>query len=345
MKDEIREKYRILLGTLGENKRVGEMTEKELLLGKTLKQMREHRQISLEDLSKGICAPSAMTATENGIKASLLMTGAYLTRMGKSVNKFEFYSTNLEYEQQCKRDNIIELWKTERLAEAGKYLAEYDRQFRSKFCGCWSKWQKYCIMLREGELPREHKEIWEELTQQKLYFTQEEMDYLWELAKLYKQKNQVEYVRQTYHLMYQNTMATGVFLPQNGRGMDEERKLEILPELCLCYGRFEHMQGRNQEAVQILSTAITLLQESMRMKWLRELLEERGKNCYELWKNEENKEAYEQMGRDMQYLIALDLVHGQMCNVLERVRWLKEEVKWENIILDNLSIDPEKLLD
>lgn len=345
MKDEIREKYRILLGTPGENKRVGEMTEKELLLGKTLKQMREYRQISLEDLSKGICAPSDMTAMENGIKASLLMTGAYLTRMGKSVNKFEFYSTNLEYEQQCKRDNIIELWKTEKLAEAEKCLEEYDRQFRSKFCGCWSKWQKYCIMLREGKLPKEHEMIWKELTQQKLYFTQEEMDYLWELAKLYEKKNEADHVRKTYSLMYQNTMAAGAFLPQNGRGMDEERKLEILPELCLCYGRFEHTQGRTKEAVRILSTAITLLQESMRMKWLQELLEERGKNYYELWKNEEDGTAYEQMGRDIQYLIALELVHGQRRSVLERIHWLRKEVKWENIILDNLSIVPEKLSD
>ena len=97
MRDEIREKYGKWLGTPGDRSKVGEMTEKELLLGRTLKRMREHRQISLEELAKGICAPSDMVAMENGIKASLLITGAYLTRMGKSINKFEFYSTNLEY--------------------------------------------------------------------------------------------------------------------------------------------------------------------------------------------------------------------------------------------------------
>ena len=81
------------------------------------------------------------------------------------------------------------------------------------------------------------------------------------------------------------------------------------------------------------------------MKWLQELLEERGKNYYELWKNEGDGTAYEQVGRDIQYLIALELVHGQRRSVLERIHWLRKEVKWENIILDNLSIVPEKLSD
>ena len=48
MRDEIREKYGKWLGTPGDRSKVGEMTEKELLLGRTLKRMREHRQIPLE---------------------------------------------------------------------------------------------------------------------------------------------------------------------------------------------------------------------------------------------------------------------------------------------------------
>lgn len=345
MKDEIREKYDRLLGNLGERSRVGEMTEKELLLGKTLKRMREHRQISLEDLSEGICAPSDMTAMENGIKVSLLMTAAYLTRMGKSVNKFEFYSTNLEYDQQCKREHIIEVWKRGDFGAAKDYLAEYDRRFRSKFSQCWSTWQKRCVALREGALPEDHDAIWKRLFNQKLYFTQEEMDYLWELERFYEQRGDTEKVRDVYALMYRNTMATGVFLPQNGRGMDEERKLEILPELCMGYGHFEHMQGRKEEAAKILGTAISLLQKSMRMKLLQELLEERMGIYKELWEETGSACMHQKMGEDAQNLIALELLRGDMTKVRERMAWLKEEAKWESTILDNLFTVLGRLLD
>lgn len=345
MKDEIREKYNRLLGKPGERSRVGEMTEKELLLGKTLKRMREHRQISLESLSEGICAPSDMAAMENGIKASLLMTAAYLTRMGKSVNKFEFYSTNLEYDQQCKRDHIIEVWKKDDLEAAKGYLAEYERRFRSKFSQCWSSWQKRCIMLRGGELPEDYDVIWESLTCQKLYFTQEELVYLWELKRFYEQRGDSQKVREVYALMYRNTMATGVFLPQNGRGMDEERKLEILPELCMGYGHFEHMQGRREDALKVLDTAITLLQKSMRMRLLMELLEERMNIYRELWEEGKAPEMYQRMGKDAQNLIALELLSGNMPKARGRIAWLKEEAKWESIILDNLFTVLGRLLD
>ena len=40
MRDEIREKYGKWLGTPGDRSKVGEMTEKELLLGRTLNQLR-----------------------------------------------------------------------------------------------------------------------------------------------------------------------------------------------------------------------------------------------------------------------------------------------------------------
>ncbi len=344
MRDEIREKYGKWLGTPGDRSKVGEMTEKELLLGRTLKRMREHRQIPLEELAKGICAPSDMVAMENGIKSSLLITGAYLTRMGKSINKFEFYSTNLEYEQQCKRDNIIELWKAQNLEEAGNRLAEYDRYFRSKYNESWSNWQKCCIALRRDNLPERYGKIWEELVGQKLYFTQEEMDYLWELVKYYERRMDVVHIRETYSLMYRNTMATGMFLPQSGRGMDEERKLEILPELCLSFGHFEHMQGRAADALQVLDTAISLLRGSMRMRMLEELLAERMTILKELWENGSDVEVYGRMCKDAEYLIVLDLVGDKFEKAFERLCWLKEEAKWGNTILDSLYTVLEKRL-
>lgn len=345
MKDEVLEKYSRLLGNEEEPNRVGEMTEKELLLGRTLKRMREYRQISLEDMSEGICAPSDMTAMENGIKASLLMTAAYLTRMGKSVNKFEFYSTNLEYSQQCKRDHIVEVWKNGELEAAKGYLAEYERHFRSKFSQRWGDWQRRCIALRGGELPGEYREVWEGLVRQKLYFTQEELDYLWELAGFYERTGEADRVHEVYALMYQNTMATGMFLPQNSKGMDEERKLEILPELCMAYGHFEHTHGRNEDALRVLDTAVELLQKSMRMKLLRELLEERMQIHRELWETTGAKQMYQGMGADAQNLIALDLVYGNIPKVYERTKWLREEIKWESTILDSLYTALEKRSD
>lgn len=344
MEDGLKEKYDRLLGNVEETNHVGEMTEKELLLGRILKRMREYRQISLEDMSEGICAPSDMMAMENGIKASLLMTAAYLTRMGKSVNKFEFYSTNSEYSQQYKREHIIEVWKRGDLEAAKAYLAEYEKRFRSKFSQRWSIWQRRCIALREGILPEGHATVWEGLCHQKLYFTQEELDYLWELSKLYGKRNDVGKVREVYALMYRNTMTTGMFLPQNSKGMDEERKLEILPELCMAYGHFEHLQGQDLEALQILNTTVDLLRKNMRMKLLRELVEERMKIYKELWEGTGSPEMHQKMGADAQSLIALLLLYGEMGAVREIMVWLKE-VKWESTILDSLSIVLERQSD
>ena len=87
MRQEIRERYGELLEPLSKDNMVGEMTEKELLLGRTLKRIREHRQISLEDLAEGICPVSELSAMEKGTKVNLLLTSAYLLRMGKSVNR------------------------------------------------------------------------------------------------------------------------------------------------------------------------------------------------------------------------------------------------------------------
>lgn len=336
MEDGLKEKYDRLLGNVEGPNHVGEMTEKELLLGRTLKRMREYRQISLEDLSEGICAPSDMAAMENGIKASLLMTAAYLTRMGKSVNKFEFYSTNSEYGQQCKREQIIEVWKRGDLEAAKLSLAEYEKHFQSKFSRRWSIWQKRCIALRGGILPEEHIAVWDGLVHQKLYFTQEELDYLWELAGFYGRRDDTGKVREVYALMYRNTMATGMFLPQNCRGMDEERKLEILPGLCMAYGHFEHLQGQEGEALQILDTAVELLRKNMRMELLKELLAERMEIYKGLWEGTGSPEMYKRMGTDAQDLVALLLVYGDREAVREKMAWLKE-VKWESTILDSLS--------
>lgn len=344
MKDTTKQKYDKLLGDQKKKKKVGEMTEKELLLGRTLKKMREHRQISLEDLSRGICTPSDMAAMESGTKSSLLMTNVYLTRMGKSVHKFEFYSTNEEYEQQYRRELIIDLWKSDELDSAQDRLAYYERHFRSKCNERWSWWQRLCIGLRKGKLPEKHEKVWQELVRQKLYFTEEELDYLRELARLYERQGETERVGEVYALMYSNTMAVGVFPPESGKGMDEERKLEILPQLCLDYGRFEHAQGRRTEAIRILDAAIGLLQKSMRMQLLKELLEERMEIHRELWEESGEPEEQRKTGEDTQHLIALDLVRGDMREAFRKVCWLKEEVKWENTTLDNLYIILEKRL-
>lgn len=344
MEDEIKRKYDYLIESGKGGYRVGEMRAKELLLGRTLKRMRERRQIPLEELASGVCTVSDMAAMESGTKASLLLTNIYLTRMGKSMNKFEFYSTNEEYDQQYKRDLIIELWKSGELDGAQDRLAYYERHFHSKCNEQWSRWQRFCISLCKGKLPEEYRGIWQELTHQKLYFTQEELDYLWQLARLYELRGEPEQVRKIYELMYKNTMAVGVFLPEYGMGMDEERKLEILPQLCLDYGSFEYAQGRKAEAVSILDAAIGLLRRNMRMQLLDELLTQRLKIHRELW--EESGDAAEQYKacEDVQHLIALDLVNSDMRAAMDKISWLRREAKWENTTLDSLYTILEKRL-
>ena len=342
MRQEIRERYGELLEPLSKDNMVGEMTEKELLLGRTLKRIREHRQISLEDLAEGICPVSELSAMEKGTKVNLLLTSAYLLRMGKSVNKFEFYSTNTEYEKKKKRDQIVQTWKSGELDKAETLLEEYRRDYRTRLGGVWDNWQKLCIQLCRDILPEKQEKLWKALMARKLYFIQEEWDYLWELVKYYERSGNVERAREVYALMYQNCMVVGVFLPQDGKGMDEERKLEILPMLCLQYGRFEHRQGRTMEAIQVVNDAISLLLRNMRMDYLYELLEERLSIHTYMWEQTKQENFYQGLVEDAQYLAALDFLNERDAAARRRFRWLKEEMKWESTILDNLFTDQEK---
>lgn len=343
MEEEIRKKYERLLVPPDGSGPVGEMTEKELLLGRILKKIREHRQISQEDLAEGICPISVLATIENGTKANLLLTNILLTRMGKSSEKFEFYYTNGEYEQQREREQILELWKSDKLSEAMKQIRLYERRYKTKFNTSWSDWQRRCIMLKQDTLPKKFEQLWLELQRRKLYFTQEEWDFLWELAKMYERTEQKEKLREVYSLMYQNSVDITKISELDGHGMDEERQLEILPLLCLNYGRFEHKEEHLEEAETVLNTGIELLIRNMRLYYLRELLEERTQLCYRLWKDTKSPERYQKLVQDEQNLIALDFMYHDEEKAYQKIKWLKEELKWESTTLDNLSIGPERL--
>lgn len=345
MNEEIRKKYERLLTPPDGKKRVGEMTEKELLLGRILKNIRERRKISQGDLTEGICPISVLANIESGTKVNLLLTNALLTRMGKSAEKFEFYFTIQEYAQQHEREAIIDLWKNGNLENAEEKLAQYEKEYDTKVNERWSCWQRYSIQLRRDLPPDDFENQWQLMKQRKLYCTQEEWDFLWEAVNFYERKGQKEKAREIYALMYRDCTDDTKPSDPDGHGMDEERKLELLPLLCWKYGQFERLEGNLEAAEGILNTGIALLKRNMRLYYLREMLEERLQIYYQRWQESKAEEMYQKVGQDAQYLVVLDFAYKEKEKGFRRIEWMKEELKWESTALDNLSIGPEKLWD
>lgn len=191
-----------------------------------------------------------------------------LNRMGMFAGKFEFYydgkerqkenlrawlvnwRENLEIRKRdegfCKfpetgedgeatwipKEKHTEFLEKLRLPENASYEAAIDAYadiYHVEWECVWVLWQKRIRALSQDELPEEARRTWEELFAQKLFYIQEEWEFLYALAEYFKRKKEYKITEEIYGKMYQNAVKPG---------MDDERQLELLPGFCRVYGKF-----------------------------------------------------------------------------------------------------------
>lgn len=140
--------------------------------------------------------------------------------------------------------------------------------------------------------------------------------------------------------------------------MDEERQLEILPKFCLTYGKFlweyEKLQRKEDKDVywkpeEIFLYGIQLNVKFGRNYFLYELMENYCKLLFEKWNDftnlnlisekeskiiEKSKRKYlKELIKYEQYLLAWEVARKNFVKAKKRLKFMKEELKWENIIL------------
>lgn len=74
-------------------------------MGKIIRQLRKQQKLTQKELAEGIVSESVMSRIENGLaKPELDVLDALFTRLGKTLEPFEFVVSNREYEEWEKRD-------------------------------------------------------------------------------------------------------------------------------------------------------------------------------------------------------------------------------------------------
>ncbi len=225
----------------------------------------------------------------------------------------------------------------------------------------WVSWQKRIRALSQDELSEEARRTWEELLTQKLFYTQEEWEFLYALAEYYKRKKEYKKTEEIYGRMYQNAM---------GFGMDDERQLELLPEFCLIYGKFlwEHKEnGKYGEhrAQDILMHGIQLNLKFRRIYFLSDLMETYCAKRYDMLSDASKEDLRKQRKSDRkpedsitkfleeidlkdeneikivaellqygQYLAALWMAQKKYEKAKQQLIFMKEELGWQALALD-----------
>ena len=317
MKSKIEEKYKKILGTGQILNAVPE--QQKFYLGCLLRKERLYRGLVMEDVAEGICLINTLHKIEKNIveeekkSPSYFLISSLLTRMGMSSEKFEFYYDQKEAFQEKERKQLS-AWekyyrknkRIERLTifdttlekqnssvkdmeqnkifgQAPIYfddtaykqtLEDYKKKHRTVWEHTWADWQLCIAELSCDILPKNLKNLWQELTERKLFYTKEEWQFLYALAAYMERKNEYEKANKIYFQMYQNIMK---------EGMDDERRLEVLPEFCLTYGAFlkdyEKIQKEESElpilykrTEEIFLQGISINQKFGRAYFLYELL-------------------------------------------------------------------------
>lgn len=107
-------------------------------MGRFIGQLRDHEGVTLEQLSKGLCALSYLNKVENGDREiGKQMTDAFFQRLGKPAELFERILDHEEFVKWTRRQEIIALLRGGKAQEAASCAETYgetasgvlDRQF------------------------------------------------------------------------------------------------------------------------------------------------------------------------------------------------------------------------
>lgn len=108
----------------------GKAMEQKNRFGEFIANLRREKQISLEQLSEGLCNPSMLSRFERGEREpEKLMQDRFLTRLGAVPENYENFLYYNEYCRWEKRQGILHNILEENIAEAKTLLAEYHKEY------------------------------------------------------------------------------------------------------------------------------------------------------------------------------------------------------------------------
>lgn len=373
MTEKVREKLKTLLVKKGLQEK-GKTEQFAFLIGDLIHSMRIRRNFIIEDVVQGICGIATLERLKHGdgeeFPDSSLLTLLF-NRMGVSAEKFEFYFDKNGEERMMIRECLVKwrqaavagvsflenemihvLYQRLRLEKGASYeqaLKAYTRKYSVTWEKRWAYWQYLIYKLASDSLIEEVRKAWEELSAWKLYYTEEEWEFLYALASYFAKVGDYENANKVYAKMYQN--ATGSKNTVNYcQGMDEERQLELLPKFCLVYGGFlseyEKMREADQkrqgvdvftvpewDAGEIFLYGIQLNCKFSRDYMLYELMEAYCLLLYGRMCNQRDAVQSLDLLRYEQYLVALEIAQGSYMKAKKRLDFMKEELQWENTTL------------
>lgn len=107
---------------------------KDKSFGIMLKELREKKNVTLEQLGAGLCDPGKLSRIENGkAEAEKLLRDRLLDRLGVSEENYENFLYYSDYKVWRERQDIIHGILYGRLEEAKRLLEEYQKKY-SMYC-------------------------------------------------------------------------------------------------------------------------------------------------------------------------------------------------------------------
>lgn len=100
-----------------------------ITIGEFLRFLREEQQITLKQLSCGLCSVPTLSRIEcNERDISMLLAERILERLGYQPNKYELYCSDKEFEWYEKRCEISRLKKKKNFLQMEEMLTQYERE-------------------------------------------------------------------------------------------------------------------------------------------------------------------------------------------------------------------------
>ncbi|MDO4295540.1 MAG: hypothetical protein Q4D90_05200 [bacterium] len=307
-------------------------------IGELIGQLRRKQNITLQQLSRGICSIATLGRIEESDgKMTYIMAGAFFERLGYTLDKFECYVSQKELDEYNLRNEIRNAKEHRRLAEMKLALEKYAKQTAKKEAGLERQFldsMNAFLLFEEGnydkaeQLLRKAIELsvptWEEKWEQQILLGYTEIEMLVLLSDIYdKEEGQKQ--------------AEAEALQWKILGYLEERK-EHRENIAKAYAevscRLIAKLIEKQEyarALYLSEKAITVIGKVSRMYHWVELLCLRGKCLEELSKDgkvnsQQARNAYQEA-----YYIAL-LYETEKEELAQKLKkHLEEEYQWESI--------------
>lgn len=318
-------------------------------IGKVIRNLREKQQISLEQLSKGLCSTLTLAGMECGEREiNMLLAQRILERLGHQPDTYEICNSRVELEQYKKRSEISELRNQKDFLQMEKILAKYEEEVKQSE----DNLQMQFVKSRRGILEAEKGEIekgislikeaisltapeWEGERFFQLVLGFGELELFSMLADIYEkseEKKKAYRIRMNL-LNYLDLKFLDLKSLKSKDSIRKKGKKEQLAELYgyVVYKIVPYMLecGMAQEGVEWCKKGLKIVSATFRMNYYCELLCWEGKCIEELYR-------HKKAGR--QEVIKIYERAYYICGIYEKWEmaqklklYLKEEFDWECI--------------